>query len=378
MLLPLSRLFKREYKTLNRIEVSKSRLISNYQYLSSLSPKLEVVPVVKSNAYGHGIVEVCKILDSEGAPFFCVDSLFEAYQLHKAHIRTPILIMGYTDPENFKVRKLPFSFAVCDMETIKALHKYQGGAKVHIKVDTGMHRLGVAVSELASFLKEVKKYPRIQIEGLMSHFASAYGMDDKNCLSQIKEFSEAKKIVGDMRTALRWYHLSATTGFLDPLIRQKIAQVSNMVRIGRGVYGMPQVGINSRFKPTLKLFSRIAGIKSVDSGEKIGYDGTYTVPKDSVIGILPIGYNDGVDRRLSNKGTVQIRGKFCPIIGRISMNMTIVDLGNIKNPYLGQEVLVFSDNPKDANSIDSSAKICQTLSLDLLVHLDSFTKRVVV
>ncbi|HBQ50661.1 TPA: hypothetical protein DD690_01620, partial [Candidatus Daviesbacteria bacterium] len=128
------------YKTLNRIEISRKNLLENYRFLSAINRKIKIAPVLKSNGYGHGIIEVAQILDKVGAPFFCVDSLYEAYELYKAKIKTPVLIMGYTNPENLKIKKLLFSFAVFDLQTVEILNKYQPGCAVHIFVDTGMSR----------------------------------------------------------------------------------------------------------------------------------------------------------------------------------------------------------------------------------------------
>ena len=156
MLNKIKKIFGREYHPLNRIEISRSALVHNYQYLSNLNKKILIAPVLKSNAYGHGLVQVAKLLDPLGAPFFCVDSIYEAYELLKAGIKTKILIMGYIDPENLKVKKLPFSYAVYNEEQLKVINKYQKGAGIHIKFDSGMHRLGITIDELSKFINTLK------------------------------------------------------------------------------------------------------------------------------------------------------------------------------------------------------------------------------
>lgn len=371
--------FKKEYLALNKVEIQRSALLSNYHYLASLSSKLFVAPVLKSNAYGHGIVEVAKILDSEEAPFFCLDSLYEAYELFKAHTKTPILIMGYTQPENFKVKQLPFSFAVYDMEMAQVLNSYQWDAKIHIKVDSGMHRLGVPISELAGFLSTIKKLPNLKIEGLMSHLASS-ATGDPLYQTQVKNFQLAFKIMHQEGFNPKWIHLSASTGFLNPQTRKELAGFCNLVRSGLALYGISPYKTDPHLQPALKLTTKIAQIKKLSVGNQIGYDGTYTVKKDLTLAVLPIGYYDGVDRRLSNTGVVLVDGVECPIIGRVSMNITTVDVSKVpeNKRQVSQEVVVFSNNPKDRNSIQNSAQSCQTIPYDLLVHLASTTKRVVV
>ncbi|MBI4037390.1 alanine racemase [Candidatus Daviesbacteria bacterium] len=368
--------FKKEYYTLNLIELSKTNLINNYHYLSSLNENIKVAPVLKSNAYGHGVVQVAQILDPQNAPFFCVDSLYEAYELYKAKIKTPILVMGYTDPINFKVKKLPFSFAVYDLQTLEILNKYQSGTKIHLKIDTGMHRLGIPLSNLPKFLSQLKKFSNFKVEGVMSHLASAKGKDDKPFQNQIKNFGKAVEIIKEAGFNPAWIHLPASEAILNSQIQQQIFQVSNMARVGLALYGISEQ--NLKLKPVLNLTTTIAQIKKLTKGISVGYDGTYQTSRETILGVLPIGYFDGVDRRLSNLGVVQVNSINCPIIGQVSMNITTIDLSKIKNPKLGQKAVIFSNNCKDKNSIKNSATLCQTIPYDVLVHLSSTTKRIIV
>lgn len=387
MLGKILKFFKRSYQTLNKIEVSRDNLLHNYHYLSNLNKKVQIAPVLKSNGYGHGIANVAHILEKSEIPFFCVDSLFEAYELQKAKIKLPILVMGYTNPENFKVKKLPYQFAVYDIETATVLNKYQQGAKIHIFVDSGMHREGVTVEELPEFLNELKDLSNIKIEGLMSHLASSESDKDPLFQNQIKQFKKAKEICKENKVNPKWFHIAATGSIINPTTRPIIASVSNLARAGLALYGYSPYPMDPDFhqdnaahhlKPALTLTTKIIQIKKVAKGEKIGYDGTYMVKKDTIIGVLPVGYYDGVDRRLSNKGIFLVDSLPCAILGRVSMNINIIDLSNVKNPKVGQEVKVYSSNPKDKNSIVNCAKICNTIPYDLLVNLAETTRRVIV
>lgn len=370
--------FRKKFETLNKIEVSRRDLLHNYHYLSSLDKRIKIAPVVKSNGYGHGIANVAKVLDSLNNPFFCVDSLFEAYELQKAHIKTPILVMGYTNPENFKIKKLPFSFAVFDLDSAKVLNKFQPGCGVHIFVDTGMRREGITVEELPEFLLQIKQLSNIKIEGLMSHLASSSGKNDPLFLAQIKEYKKAKEICREMKVYPKWFHIAATGSIINPETLPIIAGISNLARAGLALYGFSSTTFDKNLKPVLNLTTKIIQIKKVKKGEKIGYEGTYTAGKDLTIGVLPIGYYDGVDRRLSNKGIFLVDNIQCPILGRVSMNINIIDVSNVPNPKVGQEVIVYSNNPKDKNSIGNCAKICRTIPYDLLVNLAETTRRVIV
>lgn len=378
MLNRIFKFFRKNYHTLNTIQVSQDNLLQNYRYLASLNKRIKIAPVLKSNAYGHGIENVGKILDSAKAPFFCVDSLFEAYELQKAKVQTPILVIGYTNPENLKIKKLPFSFAVFDLNSAKVLNEFQKGCKVHIFVDTGMHREGVIVSELPKFLNEIKKLTNIRIEGLMSHLASSENNTDPLFLSQIEQFKKAKEIFKKLKVFPKWFHIGATGSIINPQTRPIIASVSNLARAGLALYGFSSTTPDKNLKPVLSLTTKIIQIKKIKKGEKLGYDGTYTTKEDLTIGILPIGFYDGVDRRLSNKGIFLVDNIECPILGRVSMNMNIIDLKNVPNPRVGQEVVVYSSSPEDKNSIGNSAKICKTIPYDLLVNLAETTRRVVI
>src|SRR3990167_7845661 len=157
MLSSFKKILHKEYTPLNTVEVFRENLLSNYNYLSSLNSSLAIAPVVKSNGYGHGIKLVGKVFDKVGAPFLCADSLFEAYQLQSANIKTKILIMGSILGQNLQVKKLPFSYAVYNKEMLDAIAHYQPHAGIHLFVDTGLHREGVVLEQLPEFIQEIKK-----------------------------------------------------------------------------------------------------------------------------------------------------------------------------------------------------------------------------
>ncbi len=376
MLKRLLKVFKREYQTLNVIEISKNNLLYNFKYLSSLNRKVRITPVVKSNGYGHGTKNVAKVLDELNFPFFCVDSLYEAYQLQDTFVVNKILVMGYTNPENLKIKRLPFSFAVFDLDSAKVLNEFQPGCKIHIFVDTGMHREGVPVKDLPHFLEELKKLPNIKMEGLMSHLASSESKTDPIFVSQIKQFKKAKEICKKLKVNPKWFHISATGAIINPATRPVIASVSNLARAGLALYGFSSSTFDPKLKPALTLKTKIAQIKEVKKGDRVGYDGTYIAKKDLTVGVLPIGYYDGIDRRLSNKGWVTINNISCKILGRVSMNINSIDLSKVPNPQIGQEVIVFSNSPSDPNSIQNVAKTCKTIPYDILISLAASTKRI--
>lgn len=382
MLSQVLALIKNRYRVLNRIEISKSNLINNYSILSSLKKDFAIAPVLKSNAYGHGIKQVGKILDQLSVPFFAVDSLYEAYQLTKPipffkKLHTPILIMGYSDPENLKRKRLPFEWAIWDLEFAKKLSTYQKGASVHIFVDTGMNREGVRLEDLANFLKEIKLLTNLKVTGLMSHLSQCLGKSDPLFLTQIDNFKKAKKVVTEEGFKPIWFHISASDPLMNVDTQKVIFEVSNLARVGKALYGIAPKQ-KSYFKPVLQLKTQIVQIKILKKGETIGYGSTYKALADTKVAVLPIGYNDGVDRRLSNKGVVLVNGTSCPIIGRVSMNITSIDVSRVADPFIGQEVLIYSSNPSDPNSIEKVARLCDTIAHEILIRESPTTRRIVV
>lgn len=365
--------FKKQYFSLNRIEIIKQNLLDNYAYLSQVATG-QIAPVLKSNAYGHGIVQVATLLDRVGAPFFCVDSLYEAYQLLQARVQTPILITGYVDPRNLRVKRLPFSYAVYEYTMLEAIKKYQPHAGVHIFVDTGMHREGISIEQLQKFTQVIKE-TKLKIEGLMSHFGMADVPNSKGTKEQVVNFLKAKAILKKSAIEPQYMHIAASSGVLHA--NKYPLDLGNMSRVGLALYGVDPEGKNMFLKPVLVLKSTIVQLKHIKRGDKVGYDFTFTSKKNMKIAVLPIGYNDGMNRGLSNKGFVKIGKTFCPIIGRVSMNITTIDVSKLQNPRVGDEVVVYSNVQKDKNSIAATVKLCAPVSYELLAQLHASTKRVV-
>ncbi len=370
---------------LNKIEISKEALISNYRYLSKVNHKVKIAPVLKSNAYGHGINLAGPVLDKLKPPFFAVDSLYEANLLRKSEIKSKILIMGYIDPQNLKVKKLPYAYAAWGIEFVQEIDRYQKGAQIHIFVDSGMHREGVQMhckdkSEtctvganncLVHFLEELKKFKHIEVSGIMTHLAIGAQPAHLITKQQIATFKKAVEVIHKQAFPIRWVHIGGT----NAILHNKNLGV-NVVRSGLATYGYDPIFEDKNLKPALKLTSKIAQIKIIPKGSGVGYDATFIASKETRIGILPIGYFDGVDRRLSNKGVVMIAGKPCKMLGYASMNMTTVDLTPVSEAKVGDEVLVFSDYKNDPNSFPNAAKTAGTTVYDLLVHLNPTTKRI--
>ncbi len=363
-------MIKKSYQ-LNTVEISKENLIYNYKYLSKISGK-KIAPVLKSNAYGHGISQIGKILDTQHPPFFCVDSIYEGMQLLAAHIKTPILIMGYVHREDLKMKQLPFSFVVYRYSMLEAIKKYQPYAGIHIFADTGFHREGVSLDSLPAFVNRVKELG-LRIEGLMSHLGRAYQAESKETQEQVYHFLQAQKILQEHTIVPPYIHLLASSGILNN--KQYQTGLSNVGRCGVSLYGFDEQGKDRNLKSVLELKSTIVQIKELKKGEKVGYDFTFTAEKNMKIAVLPMGFANSIDRRLSNKGFVKVRNIFCPIIGRVSMNLITIDVNEVTDVVEGDEVIVISRNPADKNYLMNIASVCETIPADILVHLDTYTNR---
>ncbi len=359
---------------LNTISINQERVNYNYKTLSQLDDKVKIAPVLKSNAYGHGIEIIGNIVDLYNPPFICVDSLFEAYKLQKAGVNSKILIMGYVDPRSLIRKKLPFSYAIFDLEFARSLSRNQSGCEVHVFVGTGMSREGVPLAELEEFLNHLKEFKGLNIVGLMSHLSSANEPQSEHTTHQVENFRMAKQIALKVISDMKWFHLGGSWALTNNL-----AGDCNVVRCGKAIYGLAD---NDVLKPVLLLKTQIVQIKKINKGAKVGYGETFIAPKDMTIGILPIGYYDGVDRRLSNKGVVKLAGEkrpvFCKILGMISMNVTTIDLSEVENPALSMEVIIFSDSINDPNSLEQAGKLCNTIPLELVVHLQSSIRREII
>jgi len=374
-----------QYKVLNEIEVSSRALLSNYQYFESLQPDCQVAPVLKANAYGHGLVDMARFVEESipQAPFVCVDSLYEAYELMRAGIKLDIFIMGYTDPANYAVwKKLPFIFSVWDLDTLRALDKHQPRARIHLKLNTGMNRLGVSIDELPELIQSLQT-SSLRVEGVYSHLSRADDPKGKTFTNnQLNRFKNMVEKLESRGLEFRWKHLSATAGseiISDPAL--------NLTRLGLGFYGYSPFGPHTKegreqrkhLSPALTLTSHIANIIELKPGEQVGYGGTYQAKHTETIAILPLGYNEGISRELSNRGIFTLAdGTHCPIVGRVSMNMTAIKIPRTTTAGVGDSITLISPEIDAPNSLYKIASTIDTIPYTVLTGLHTSIRRRIV
>jgi len=366
--------WRRRQDTLIKVQISKDALLKNYRAFTK-AYTASVAPVLKSNAYGHGLLEVAEILSETSPPMLVVDSIHEVQFLRNNGIHLPILVIGYTRAETIAQNKYRnVAFTITSLAGLNALAARNTVASVHMKLDTGMRRQGLLPKESDEAIR-ILKGSRLNVEGVCSHFADADGDTDTFTRSQIAVWNESLPKWRAAFPRMRYWHLAATAGsaFMKAID-------ANMVRLGTGMYGFPRHQSQNTWglKPALSMRTFITGIKDLAVGEKVGYNCTFTAEKSMRIATVPVGYFEGVDRRLSNKGSMLVDGVVCPLVGRVSMNITTIDVSNCPDANLETSVIVFSDNDEDANSLIKLADICATTPLEILVHIPQHLRRVVV
>jgi len=356
--------------------ISKNRLIENLKEYQTKYPNFLFAPVLKSNAYGHGLLEVAQILNNEKIAFFVLDSLHEAIVLRNNGIKTGILVIGYTQPKNIVNSKLSqIAFTITSLEQLHEVTKMiKSKVNIHLKVDTGMHRQGILVEQIKETVDIIKNNKFLNLEGVCSHFADADNTKESFTKNQIGEWKKSIALFKENFQTIKFFHISATAG-----ISYNEQGSGNVVRLGLGLYGInSSSSVKLNLKPVLQVQSLISSLKTVKAGESIGYNATYQSKQDAVIAAVPMGYFEGVDRRLSNCGFFKVKESFCPIVGRVSMNITSIDVSSISNIKLDDPVIIISDNKEDKNSVENIAKTTQTIPWEILVHISQHLRRIII
>jgi len=347
------------YHHLNTITVFPDRLKHNLGTLQKIS-NIPCIPVVKSNAYGHGLKLLAKIWNTYDSPFVCVDSLFEAYELQKYGYKKDILIMGFVDSRDIPRWKHKFHYACSEISYALTITARCKKAKLHLFLDTGMHREGIETVDKQD-IETLTIIPK-NIVGVMTHLAAADNPEASQ--KQINGFQKQIKQLGHHNITPKFQHIFASGWVI--WLTTYTWNCGNIARTGIAYYGYG----HPELLPALRCHTRLMQMKHLKKGESAGYDGTFTAKKDMIIGILPIGYNDGLDRRFSNKWTLMIRDTLCAILGRVSMNITIIDISLVKNPTIGEEVVFISEESSSPVSLEKQAKAIDVIPYDLLVHLN--------
>jgi alanine racemase len=346
-------------------EVDLDAVARNVRLLKGQANGAALLAVVKANAYGHGAVAVARAALAAGADRLGVICVDEGEQLRRAGIAAPILVMGHT-PATDAARLVDLSLTgtVASRETAEALARAaaQRGVRlaVHVKVDTGLNRYGFTPAEALALADWLRDLSSLEVEGLFTHFASADELDKGYTLDQYARFRQVAEGMG--WAPIR--HVSNTATLLD------MPELSlEMVRPGLGIYGLYPLGVARRdlgLVPALSLKSRIVRLTALAPGDPVSYGRTWRAARPSLIGLVMCGYADGLPRSLSNRGSVLVRGQRVPIVGRVCMDMCMVDVTDVADAATGDEVVLIGCQGEEEISADEVAELAGTISYEIL------------
>jgi alanine racemase len=328
-----------------RADVNLEALRHNLRVVKKHAAGARVWAVLKADAYGHGAPAVARTLERASVDGFCVALLEEAIELREAGIAAPILVMGghYGNAHDEVVERglLPVVHDLAQMTAFARLVRSgaaEGPIDVHLKVDTGMARLGVTMNALPGLAAKLAEYPEVRVRGLMTHLACADAAALDETTAALVRFDEATALLArhGVRPSMR--HAANSAALLRGQARLEV------VRPGIALFGVsPRVGadaLTAELRPVMRVRTEIVALREVDAGAAVGYGATWYAPRRSIIATIPMGYADGLSRHLGNRGHVLVRGKRAPIVGAVSMDMTMVDVTEVAGAALRDEVVV--------------------------------------
>lgn len=340
-----------------------------------------IMAVVKANGYGHGSIDVAKTFLSNGANRLGVAILSEGIELRKGNIDSPILILGYTPPQQYdkvlgyNLIQTIYSYDDAEKLSSKAV-EMDKEAIIHIKIDSGMGRIGFLPNEQTiDDIQRISKLPNIKIEGIFTHFAKADETDKSYSRTQFQRFTNVVDSLKEKKINIPIKHVSNSAAIID-LPEYNL----DIVRPGIILYGYYPSREMDRdkidLKPAMTLKARVSYIKTVPKGEGISYGQIFTTEKESVIATLPIGYGDGYSRMLTNKGNVFINGMRVPIVGKICMDQLMIDVTNVNNVKIGDEAVLFGYGVDGCIHVDEIADYLGTINYEIVCMVGRRVPRV--
>lgn len=361
-------------------EIDLSAIRHNMAQISEkIASPMNVMAVVKADAYGHGALEVTKTVIDSGATSLAVAIPEEGVELRKAGITLPIILLGHTLPEQFPLLvQYHLTAAVSTLDSVKELAataEYANSkASIIIAVDTGMGRIGVLPQELLSFVQKAATFPTIELYGAFTHLATADAADKFYANKQLSLFTKAVRELTAAKLPLPNISAANSAAIID-----LPSGYFNTVRPGIILYGLPpsdEMHNQLDLRPAMSLKTRITHVKKVPAGTCIGYGSTYTTTQDTFIATLPIGYADGYSRHLSNKAPVLIGGRRHKLAGRVCMDQIMVDLGPDANVEVGEEAVLFGKQGKEEITVTELAALAGTINYELVCAVSKRVPRI--
>jgi alanine racemase len=359
------------------VEIDLEAIRLNIRYLMSrTAPGTKFMGVVKADAYGHGAVPVARILEEEGASHLAVALVKEGIHLRQNGFLQPILLLGHTFVEDYPLvceyNLMPTIFTLDQAETLNTCAGALGKrVTIHIKIDTGMGRLGFLPSEdTMQAIARIASLPNLEVEGIFSHLATAPQLSDTSyCKRQFQIFMDFLEKLKRLGVAFPLRHISNSgANILFPEMQL------DMVRPGTAIFGlfpgpeletMPTVVLH----PGMSIKARLAHVKPVPIGTKVSYTSSFETTRTSVLGVVPMGYVDGVFRNLANRGHVLLHGKRCPMVGNICMDQFVIDITDVTNPQVGDEVVLIGHQGDGFISAEEVGALAGTISIEILCGL---------
>ena len=366
------------------VEISRAQIAANFQAIrSAVGPDVEVLGVVKADAYRHGAVEVSRTLEAEGARWLAVSSTEEGIALRSAGVTARILVMAdflpFTRDAMLEHALTPVIHSLEDLVELNRLAaEREQRTRYHLKLDTGMGRLGVRASA-SGIAQAILAATHVEIEGLMTHFASAGNYTSAQTEDQLRLFEEAAEGLAYLGIHPRYLHLSSTI----PIAYARRRAWGAMVRPGHAIYGYvsPVQGqvaeqLLGAVQPALSWRASILAIKDLPAGALVGYGGMFRAPRAMRVAILAAGYADGIPHRLSNRGSVIVRGQLVPILGAVSMDLTTIDVSKIEGLSVGDAVTLLGREGEVSIDAQQMARLAGTISYSVLCGIHARVKRI--
>jgi len=362
------------------IEIDLSALEANYNFIrSKIKEETKIAAVVKANAYGHGAVKVAQKLDKLGAEYFCVGSPDEGIELRNAGIKKPILVLAEVlEAQYADIISGDLIQTAASIESLIALNKAAEEAgkiiSVHLKIDTGMGRIGFLIKDLPEIYEKAKSLKNIKVEGVLSHLARADEEDKKFSYNQLQKFNSALEKIKNAGFKLPLLHIANSAAVID------LKETSlDLVRPGIMLYGLlPSNDLNKEadLKALLSFKTRVVQLRKLPAASTVSYGSTYQTEKAEKLAVLPIGYKDGYPRLLSNQGEVLIKGKRAPIRGRVCMGQTIVSVDHIEDVEIGDEVVLIGRQGEEEISAAEIADLTGTINYEIVCNLSERLEKV--
>ncbi|MDX9892976.1 MAG: alanine racemase [Patescibacteria group bacterium] len=363
------------------VEISRSAIIHNLaQYQRLVGSEVAVMPIVKSNAYGHGMAEIARLV-APRVKWLGVVSLGEALELRRLGIKRRIFVLSYVSQQYLSAGiKQRIDLPIYDLESAKLINAVAGRLKIkarlHIKVDTGATRVGILTSQVGGFVQQLTTLPNLKMEGIYSHFAASEE-NQKYTGLQLKRFQQ---VLADLKIEIPTRHFACSAAILvEPKAH------FNLIRLGLGLYGLwPSELVRNlaqkkypgfELKPALTWKTTIIQVKTISAKTKIGYGCSYTAKTKMKIAVIAVGYWEGYDRHLSNKTEVLVGNKRCPLVGRICMNISMIDVSKVRDVKVGQEVVLLGKQGREEITAEELAGRIGTINYELVTRINPILER---